>query len=126
MLRLPPTSLTSSSRHHLRAVVPKAVILLEPIPVEEAIRIISRDNEAVRMLSLELALPSRRSACLTLTLLITRCWMPPGGRVLVQAMTTRAGTICFLVGFLVVAGLVVKVAGLTINVVRRDTKHTLT
>jgi hypothetical protein len=45
MLRLPPTSFTSSSCHHLRAVVPKAVVLLEPIRVGEALRIVGRNNE---------------------------------------------------------------------------------
>ena len=50
MLRLPPISLTSSSRNHLRAVVPKAVILLEPVPIEVAVRIISRDNETAAII----------------------------------------------------------------------------
>jgi hypothetical protein len=50
MLRLPPTSVTSSACHHLRAVVPKTVILLEPIPIKEAIRIISRDNETAAII----------------------------------------------------------------------------
>jgi hypothetical protein len=46
MLHLSRTSLTSPSRrHHLRAVVPKAVILVEPTRSPEADCIISRNLE---------------------------------------------------------------------------------
>jgi hypothetical protein len=50
MQRLLPASLNSSSRHHLRAVVPKAIILLEAIPIKEAIFIISRDTETAAII----------------------------------------------------------------------------